>query len=708
MTRPGPIINLTLFALSLGGAGPAWAKDDPEPSAPPVNDATDLEIEVVLDTPQARDGAEQVIESEDAITRAGTQGDVVAAVRTLPGVARSSPSSGELSLWGALPEQSRLYVASIPVPRLFHWGLARSVLPASQIRSMRIEPVAFEADYGRAIGGMANVKLKSALEHEDARIHSQIDLSLLEGAAALSQKPNARWGWSASLRHSLQAQVMRGVLPRARQRLFPLADNLDYQTSLARRVGHQGTLELRMFGAQSRQEIARNSGERSRSFSQRRKDQFHRVALSYRHEGTKHQRKLIFWLGLQSNQDQMQWAQGRLVAGRSRRSFPGGLRTSSTHWYKNRLKVRLGTDLEWSLGRYAQQGSQTLPAREGDPRVWGQRPGPEYSEDKWRISRVYIAPFATVTGYLGDRWSVALGLRFATSASSSDRQWPARPTEPSSGILNKDFGVSPRLAVRWTRSRWDHWSLRAGIHRQLAAPEDLSPRFGNPKLTAQRAYQIALAVNLFPLPKLKSDWTFFWNQQLDLATRSIQPSPALTENLLNQGLGRNFGGQTQLTYSPYPWISMIAHYSFTLSQKKDHPSLAFRPTDLAQNHQAQALVSGTWGKAWTLSGRFQWSSGFPRTPVLGASAMDEGATFAPIFGKTNRDALPDFWSGSLRLAYQKSWGPKADRMIRVWLDVQNITNHANVEEFSYAYNYSRRYTMPGLPIFPSLGVTLRR
>lgn len=683
-------------------------------SQPPAQDSTqkepqeELEVEVVIDTPLAKDGAEQVIETEQALERAGTQGDVVAAVRTLPGVARSSPNSGELSLWGALPQQSRLYVDDVPVPRLFHWGLARSVLPASQIKSMRIEPVAFAADYGRAIGGMANVRLKSPLASLDQQVHSQIDLSFLEAAASLHQRATPRLGWSAALRHSLQAQVMRGLLPASRRQLYPLADNFDYQAALEHKLQADTVIGLRVFGAHSHQRIARSSQELSRQFSQTRKNHFHRLALQLRQDQSQLQRRALFWLGTKTTQNQMSWQSDRLLAGRESKVFQGGLRLSAQHWFSNRIWARLGLDSEWELGSYAQRGSQTLPAREGDPRVWGQMPGPEFSQDAWRISRIFISPFATVTGYLSESWSLSLGLRMPTSASSGNRQWPQRPTDPSVGILAKDIGISPRMALKWTRSRFDHWSLRAGIHRQVAAPQDLSPRFGNPKLQAARAYQVALAANLFPLPELKADLTLFWNHQSNLVTRNLVPSPALTENLLNQGLGRNWGTQLQLSYTPLPWLSAIAHYSFTMAEKKDAPHTLFRPTDLASRHQTQALVSARSGPNWTFSGRFQWSNGFPRTPVIGAFAVDQGSAFSPIFGPTNGDALPNFWSAALRVAYQKNWGRHHAQMLRIWLDVQNVTNHPNVEEYSFSYDYRQRYNMPGLPFFPSLGLTMKR
>lgn len=678
----------------------------PDPAALRSSDPQDIEI--VVDTPAPRDGAEQVLEREQALERAGTQGDVVAAARTLPGVARGRPSSGELSLWGALPQHSRRTIEDIPVPRLFHWGLSRSVLPASQIASLRIEPVAFAPAYGRAIGGLAQVRLSNPLRRKDQRLHSQIDLSLLEGALALEQAMTTRWAWSAALRHSLQRQVLGGVIPKSRRALYPLADNFDYQLSAINRIRPDTQLALRVFGAQSRQRIARASSELARQFAQSRRDHFHRFALTLDQRQEQQDLRALAWFGLQARNQRMDWQGGRLQASRGRNQLMGGIRLASSRWLLRQLKLDIGLDLEWERGEYEQRGSLTLPAREGDRRVWGQAPGPEYNEDQWILSRIFMAPYAGLTAILAEQLSLSAGLRMQSSATSGNRQWPQRPTDPAVGFLSRDLGWSPRVAIKWTRSRWDHWSLRAGIHRQLAAPQDLSPRFGNPMLEAQRAYQLALATNLFPLPGLRSDWTFFWNQQRDLVTRSALLSPPVTKNLLNQGQGRNFGAQTQLRYDLAERYSFIAHYSLTFAQKKDHPLAKYRPNDLAQRHQAQALASMAVNRHWKLSARLQWSSGFVRTPVIGAQAVGDGTTFEPRFGELNQDSLPNFFSASFRAAYEKSWGSSGQSMIRVWLDVQNISNHPNVEEFSYSYDYRRRDNMPGLPIFPTLGLTVKR
>jgi hypothetical protein len=43
-------------------------------------------------------------------------------------------------------------------------------------------------------------------------------------------------------------------------------------------------------------------------------------------------------------------------------------------------------------------------------------------------------------------------------------------------------------------------------------------------------------------------------------------------------------------------------------------------------------------------------------------------------------------------------------MLAVYLDVQNVTNNINGEYFIYNYDFTKKQLLPGLPIFPSLGV----
>ena len=97
--------------------------------------------------------AELVIGGREAAAVAGVQGDALKAVRTLSGVARTPAGSQGLSVWGAAPSDTRLYVDDVPIPRLFHLGGNRSVLPSHEIESFRLIPGGASSRFGRAIGG---------------------------------------------------------------------------------------------------------------------------------------------------------------------------------------------------------------------------------------------------------------------------------------------------------------------------------------------------------------------------------------------------------------------------------------------------------------------------------------------------------------------------------------------------------------------------
>ena len=54
----------------------------------------------------------------------------------------------------------------------------------------------------------------------------------------------------------------------------------------------------------------------------------------------------------------------------------------------------------------------------------------------------------------------------------------------------------------------------------------------------------------------------------------------------------------------------------------------------------------------------------------------------------------------------KSWVWRRSKL-SLYLDVQNVYNHQNVEFWNYSYDYTQRAPVAGLPIIPSLGVKVQ-
>ena len=76
-----------------------------------------------------------------------------------------------------------------------------------------------------------------------------------------------------------------------------------------------------------------------------------------------------------------------------------------------------------------------------------------------------------------------------------------------------------------------------------------------------------------------------------------------------------------------------------------------------------------------------------------------------MFGAHNSIRIPPFVSLDARLAKQLQARRKSD--VEVYLDVQNVTDHANPEEIVYNPTYTQRGYITGFPILPVIGARLR-
>jgi len=202
----------------------------------------------------------------------------------------------------------------------------------------------------------------------------------------------------------------------------------------------------------------------------------------------------------------------------------------------------------------------------------------------------------------------------------------------------------------------------------------------------------------------------FYSSTTDLISRSASPTPALTQALVQEGEGRAFGGQVlvrhELTAGFFGWAS----YSIIRSERKDHPSSAWRLFDFDQTHVATVVASYELGAGFEIGARFRYSSGFPRTPVVGAINVPVPAyiqtrrdVYEPLFGRQNSIRIPPFLQLDVRVAKRFTFDQvKAE----VYLDVQNVTNRSNAEDIVYDYNYTNRDYITGLPILPVAGARI--
>src|SRR5439155_900134 len=72
-------------------------------------------------------------------------------------------------------------------------------------------------------------------------------------------------------------------------------------------------------------------------------------------------------------------------------------------------------------------------------------------------------------------------------------------------------------------------------------------------------------------------------------------------------------------------------------ERQDHPINDWRKFDTDQTHNLIALGSYKPNKRWQLGARFQYTSGTPSTPVVGAVFESDRNSYTPTYGATNSD-----------------------------------------------------------------------
>jgi hypothetical protein len=104
---------------------------------------------------------------------------------------------------------------------------------------------------------------------------------------------------------------------------------------------------------------------------------------------------------------------------------------------------------------------------------------------------------------------------------------------------------------------------------------------------------------------------------------------------------------------------------------------------------------------WQVGGRFRLVSGNPITPVIGSVYNASLDRYDPYYGAPNSDRLPMFHQLDLRV--DKRWIFQR-WMLNLYLDIQNVYNRVNVENYNYNYNFRRANAQQGLPILTILGI----
>ncbi len=657
----------------------------------------DEEEEIVVTAPRIKKQVvSTMVQAEQATRVPGTQGDVLKVVENLPGVARSAVGSGTLVVWGAAPVDTRVYIDGIYVPQLYHDGGYRSVVNSDLVQSVELIPGGYGAEFGRGLGGLVTVALKPL---DEDGVHGSVAADTIDASASVRAKLGD-FHVAIAARKSYLDSVLSAVTSENVDQYVPIPRYWDGQARVVYDIAAHETLELG--GLVSSDATTRTLGnpDPSLATSQTTGTDFNRVYLRYQKrspDGSIVEVVPSFGTSTTSLVNQY----GSTPTELTNVSDVLGLRAAWRGPVLPLLRLNVGVDALATLASLERLGSIGAPPREGDIYVFGEAPPTQISSDSWSTETGSIAAYAEGDlALLDDRLHVIPGLRFEPFITSASKTLPPTGNTPSVGTTQEETVLEPRVAVRYAFTPAITAKAAFGLYHQLPQPEDLSAVFGTPSLGLSVAEHYLAGASFQLTPTLSVEMTGFYSSSSDLTVRSESSSPVVAAALDQAGIGRSYGTQflmrQQLFAHFFGWIS----YSILRSERKDAPDLDWRLFDYDQTYVFTALGSYDFGHGFEAGARFRFASGYPRTPVIGSYFNATTDAYEPIFGAHNSIRIPPFIALDLRASKRFKLG---HTQLEVYLDVQNVTNHANPEEIVYNTNYTQRGYITGLPILPVLG-----
>lgn len=666
-------------------------------SAPPQ--ATSREVEIVVRTvrPQ-RDAAEFKLGAAQARTQAGTQGDPVKSLESMPGVARPSLASPAVLLWGAGPEDSRYFIDGVEIPQLFHGSAIRSTVPGEFIQSVTVTPGAYGPDTGRAIGGIVKLETRELPEGER---HATLDMSTLDGGASASAEISPRLRVAIAGRYGLLDRwIAVATDPRFGDR-FIIPRYHDVQTQIQLTLRDQETLQL--VGLLSRDSFTQSDGSIDSAEPRRATNHsgFERLYARYRRRFSDGSTlEVVPWIGRDKSAYDTDF--GLTQASLSQNALRYGLRAEHRSAVGAFTTLALGLDVTASNTDYTRLGSLMLPAREGDVTVYGRLPGADTNHDDWTSGLFGAAPYASVDVTLGP-FTLSPSLRLDTYLLEASRATPRVGNTPSVGHSSLDGELHPRLAARLQMTDRVTWFAAAGTYSQPPAARDLSAVFGTPTLGPSSAVHLSAGQSVELAKVLLVTVTGFYRTLDDLVVRDGAPTPKLAGVLVQNGTGTSYGAQFLLRLRTWQGYSGYATCTVSRSERTDGPEARTRRFDYDEPYVLSLVAQKTLGK-WSVGMRMRFASGAPRTPVVGAVYNESQSRFEPVFGAHNSIRLPDFWQLDARLTRRFNLGESAQ--LEAYLEALNLTNHSNAEDYVYSRDYGRRALIEGLPFLGVAGVRL--
>ena len=630
------------------------------------------EVEVTGERPLQSPGRQSLGGAE--IQRVpGTAGDALRALQSLPAVGVANDFSGALYIRGGSDEDNLYYFDRVPIGYPYHFGGIVSSLSSEVIERIDVYAGGYGAEFG--VDSQAVIDIYSQNKNTDG-FGGKFNLNLLYSEGLLEGRIGDRGFWYAAGRRSYIDLFLRSISFESGQ-ITAFPSFWDYQMKGGYNLTEKHRLSLNIFASGDnfalkldgedvdedlRGDISFDSGFEGagihlRSLLTDRLTSYLSLTRSY------FAFDVNIGAGLSLKIDAPQYV----------------IREDLTYTLTPKHQIESGLIVGLEPGRAT--GRFIRPPDEGevdyDPRFIEKQVFDESALGK--RFEIYLQDRYRVLPFL----SVVLGLR----------------TDYISDI--DELSIQPRGSLLFEISPGSQVQLSYGNYQQRPAPPRLTQSVGNPELSNSQASHYVLEYTREISETTEVKVAGYYKNLVDLATNDDEA------RYLNQGVGFAQGAEVFLRHQTGERFLGWGSYAYGLSKRRDGPGEPYRLYSFDQTHVATFAATYSPTSTWEIGAKWQYRTGNPYTPVLGADLKIDPrngeSIYVPIYAETNSARLPAYH----RLDAKISKAFRFDNwQMSVFLELLNVYNRKNLLDYNYSDDYTEKDDIYQFPIIPYLGITV--
>ena len=625
----------------------------------------------------------------------GTKGDALRGIENLPGVARPPPFIGLLIVRGSAPGDSITFFDGVPVPLAYHFGGIASVVPTEMLERLDFYPGNFGSEYGRATGGVVDVRLRSPRTdgyHGFAQVDFIDGRLQLEGPVPWTED----WSFMMAGRRSWIDAILTPALEAEGNLQVAAPVYYDYQFMVENKPDHNSRFRLGFYGSDDAFALVGGDEDEDTTGSLDLGIAFQRLQLSY--SSKLPDEAEVNW-SMAFGRDVLEFEAGQT-------GFPSFLFNVETFSLNNRLtysrplarwlRLKVGADLSSGLSVLTTR----LPVKRSEDAEEGRTPDVPFQQEELEddsadttffrpagFVEAQIKPLPTLRFVPGLRIDADVGgerVDVAPRFNASYGLFDGFPQTTIKGAVGL-YHQPPTFFQLLEPDRDENLSSSHAVHYSLGLEQDLTR-------------QLEVSVEGF----VKT-----------LDNLVVTPSDSTTQT--NDGSGLAVGGEVLVKYKPDKYFFGWLAYTLSRSSRRDGPDQQEYLAAFDQTHILTVLGSFRLPGGWELGSRFRLVSGNLLKPTIcnpeetGCDTTTTNAiyhaqtgTYVPfptLGGDTER--LPLFHQLDFRV--DKTWTFDSWKL-GAYIDILNLYSHQSAEGIAYSYNYAERDFVGGLPIVPSFGL----